>query len=221
MLLERLAVLERRKLIHSIEFEGGWECAAGLSLMSALDKFSLGIKLSWTDGPTEQLSRRLEQFHPLTVYCGAPVFLTAEQIAMLAGSSAITVLGAGKEVFQGPACTVGRELVDAGAALALSSGYDSEFGASHSMQMSISLAVARLGFSVEEAFSAATVNAAYAVGRGAVAGSIEVGKHADILLLDVSDYREVPAQFGLNHVDMAIRGGNIVLNRTRWKAMTT
>lgn len=221
MLLDRLAVLERRKLIHSIEFDGASGCAAGLPFMSALGKCSFGVKLTWTGGLAEELSRYLEQFHPATVYCAAPIFLTAQQTAVLAASSAVAVLGAGKEVFQGPATSIGRELVDAGAAVALSSGYDSASGASHSMQMSISLAVARLGLSIEEAFSAATINAAYAVGRGEVTGSIERGKHADILLLNVSDYREVPAQFGVNHVDMAIRGGNIVLNRTRWKAMTT
>jgi imidazolonepropionase len=87
------------------------------------------------------------------------------------------------------------------------------------MQISLALAVVRLGLTAEEAFSAATINSAYAAGRGDVTGSIEVGKHADLLLLNTPDYREVPSQFGVNHVDMAIRGGNVVLNRTRWKAM--
>jgi imidazolonepropionase len=178
------------------------------------------VKLSWTGGLTEHLSRSLDELHPATVYCSAPNFLSTEQTDVLAASSAITVLGAGKEVFQGPASTIGRELVDAGAAVALSSGYDSASGANNNLQLSLSLAVVRLGLSTEEAFSAATINAAYAVGRGDVTGSIEVGKQADLLLLNVSDYREAPAQFGVNHVAMAIRGGNIVLNRTRWKAMT-
>ena len=218
-LLTRLAALERKKLIHSVEFDAGSGCTPGLSFRSALGTSSISVKLSWAGGLTEELSRGLAELHPATVYCAAPNFLSAEQTDVLAGSSAMAVLGAGKEVFQGPASTTGRELVDSGAAVALSSGYDSASGANHSMQMSLSLAVVRLGLSTEEAFSAATINAAYAVGRGDATGSIEVGKQADLLLLNVSDYREVPAQFGVNHVAMAIRGGNIVLNRTRWKAM--
>ncbi|MBV8070951.1 MAG: amidohydrolase family protein [Acidobacteriaceae bacterium] len=220
VLLGRLSALERRKLMHSIEFDGGSNSATELPSLLALGKSRVGIKLTWRGGLTENLSRCLEGLRPAAVYCAAPIFLTAQQTAVLAESPAVAVLGAGKEVFQGPASSIGRELVDAGAAIALSSGYDSESGANYSMQMSLSLSVVRLGLSMEEAFSAATINAAYAVGRGDVVGSIEVGKHADLLLLNVPDYREVPAQFGVNHVDMAIRDGNVVLNRTRWKATT-
>ena len=76
----------------------------------------------------------------------------------------------------------------------------------------------RLGLTVEEAFTAATINAAHAAGCGHVTGSLEFGKQADLLILNVSDYREVPRQFGINNVEMAIRHGSIVLNRNRWKA---
>jgi imidazolonepropionase len=84
--------------------------------------------------------------------------------------------------------------------------------------MSVALAVARLGLTTEEAFTAATINAAHAAGCARVTGSLEFGKQADVLILNVSDYREVPRQFGINHVEMAIRQGSIVLNRSRWKA---
>jgi imidazolonepropionase len=77
--------------------------------------------------------------------------------------------------------------------------------------------VVRLGLTAEEAFIAATINAAHAAGCAHLTGSLEYGKQADILILNVGDYREVPRQFGINHVDMAIRQGSIVLNRTRWK----
>ena len=88
---------------------------------------------------------------------------------------------------------------------------------SFSMQMSIALAVARLGLTPEEAWSAATVNAAYAAGYGDITGTLEVGKQADLLILNVADYREIPRQFGLNHVAMVFRDGMMVLNRTRWR----
>ena len=88
------------------------------------------------------------------------------------------------------------------------------------MQMSIALAVTRLGLTVEEAITAATVNAAMAIGCGEVTGSLEVGKQADLLVLNVPDYREIPEQFGMNHVAMVFRSGNMVINRTRWRPPT-
>ena len=75
-----------------------------------------------------------------------------------------------------------------------------------------------MGLSSEEAFTAATINAAYAVGCGHLTGSLEAGKHADAIVLNISDYRELPLQFGINHAAMIFRQGNIVLNRTRWRA---
>jgi imidazolonepropionase len=88
------------------------------------------------------------------------------------------------------------------------------------MQMSVALAVARLGLTVEEAISAATINSAYALGCSAFTGSLEVGKQADLLVMNVSDYREIPQQFGINHVAMVFRSGDMVINRTRWRLPT-
>ncbi len=217
--LEMLAKLVRKKLIRFIEFDAHPGHLTDLQLLSSIAGSEIGIKLIWAGGSREELQHCLSQFRPAAVYCVAPQSLSSSEIALLGAAPSITVLGAGKQVFEGPPSYIGRELADAGAALALSSGYDSGSAASYSMQMSIALAVVRLGLTVEEAFCAATINAAYAVGRGDLVGSIELGKRADLLLLNTPDYRDVPSQFGVNHVDMALRDGNVVLNRTRWKAM--
>ena len=44
-------------------------------------------------------------------------------------------------------------------------------------------------------------------------GTLEEGKQADIVLMDVSDYRELPYFFGMNHCVVTIKKGNIVINR--------
>lgn len=85
------------------------------------------------------------------------------------------------------------------------------------MQMALSFAVLHLRLTIEQAITAATINAAHAAGVGHLTGSLEAGKRADILILTLSDYREIPRQFGINHVGMAIREGNVVFNRTRWR----
>lgn len=221
LLIEALAAMDRKRLIDFVEFNGEPGHSVDLELMSALVKSETGIKMTWRGGSAHELARSVEQFRPTAIYCAVPTYLTALEVGALARGSSIVVLGAGKEVFEGHASTIGRGMADAGAAIALSSGYDSSSAASYSMQMSLALAVVRLGLTAAEAFVAATVNAAYAAGRGDVVGSIEVGKKADLLLLNASHYREIPEQFGVNHVDMAIRDGNVVLNRTRWRALAS
>jgi imidazolonepropionase len=110
-----------------------------------------------------------------------------------------------------------RSFLDGGGAVALASGYDPLESPSFSMQMAIALAVFCLKLTPEEAISAATINAAYAIGVGGKAGSIELGKEADLLVMNMGDYRDLPRQFGSNNAGMVIRGGTVVLNRIGWK----
>ena len=64
-----------------------------------------------------------------------------------------------------------------------------------------------------EAVTAATIHGAYAVGRGDQAGSLEVGKQADLAIMDVEDYREIPYFFGMNHCTTVIKKGRVVYRR--------
>lgn len=208
--------LMRRKLIHFIELTRESDAALKAATLAAAREAKIGVKLLWRGGAPEVLADLLNRLHPRSVSCVSP--LNPIEFAILLKTPTIAVFATGKEVFEGPAILSARQILDAGGAVALSSGYGYASSASFSMQMSLALAVARLGLTPEEAFTAATINAAYAAGCGQVSGSLECGKQADILILNVSDYREIPRQFGINHVDMALRQGNIVLNRTRWKA---
>jgi imidazolonepropionase len=67
-----------------------------------------------------------------------------------------------------------------------------------------------MGMSPAEAISAATINGAYALGCGERCGSMQPGKRADLLMLNVEDYREIAHQFGVNHVHMVVKNGAIV-----------
>jgi imidazolonepropionase len=207
--------LLRRKFIDGVLLEPTRPGDYDPELLAAAQVEGLPIKMSWAGGPGSTFEALLQEIDPHAVaFLGIP---TAEEIAAVAQRRAIAVLPAGKTVFEGPKRSCGRDLADAGAALALSSGYDSAVVASSSMQMTVALAVARLGLSPAEAIVASTVNAAYAAGWGGVTGTLEPGKQADILVLNNSDYRELPLQFGINHASMVFRAGSVVFNRTRWK----
>jgi imidazolonepropionase len=75
------------------------------------------------------------------------------------------------------------------------------------MQMVIALACAEMDMSPAEAVSAATINAAHALLCHDHTGTLEPGKNADLLMLNVEDYREIAQQAGVNHVHMVLKNG--------------
>jgi imidazolonepropionase len=77
------------------------------------------------------------------------------------------------------------------------------------MQLMIALACRYMSMTPSEAISAATINAAHAVGLGDEVGSLEPGKRADLLLLDVPSYRHLGYRFGTNLVKSVVAGGVI------------
>lgn len=110
-----------------------------------------------------------------------------------------------------------RMLIDSGVAVALGSRYHSETSPSESMQMMIALACGPMNMTPAEAVTAATINAAHALRMGSSIGSLESGKSADLLILDVPDYREIPYHFGMNLVHTVIKDGNVLVERSEVK----
>jgi imidazolonepropionase len=211
-----LNIMARRRFARFVEIDSNRQEDFGEEALAAAHAAKVGIKLTWKGGPACALAQAIDRFRPSTICCATNP--GRDEYDILSKSNSIAVFSTGKEVFEGPAGSSVRDLADAGLGIALSSGYDSSSAATFSMQMSIALAVVRLGLTPEAALTAATINAAHAAGCAHLTGSLEHGKQGDILVMNVPDYRELPRQFGINHVDMALREGNIVLNRTRWKA---
>jgi imidazolonepropionase len=106
-----------------------------------------------------------------------------------------------------------RELIDRGAAVALATDFNPGSAPSCSMSFIVSIACSQMRMTPAEAINAATINAAFAVGRGATVGSLETGKKADCVLYDVDDYREIPSRAGINHAVATIKAGAVVWER--------
>ena len=104
-----------------------------------------------------------------------------------------------------------RRLVDAGVPLAIATDLNPGSSFTPSIPMCIALACRTLGLSASEAVVASTINAAHALGRGAETGSLEPGKRADVIVLDVPDHRWLGYAFGDNPVRAVIAGGTRVV----------
>jgi imidazolonepropionase len=103
-----------------------------------------------------------------------------------------------------------RELIEAGAIVALATDYNPGTSPTLSMPMILSLACAQLRMTPAEGLVAATINGAYALRREKEIGSLEVGKFADIGVFEVEDFREIPYYFGVNKCWMTIKRGEIL-----------
>ncbi len=135
----------------------------------------------------------------------------AEDVALLAHSSTISCLLPGSAFHGGTdRYPSARALIDEGAAVALATDFNPHSSPTCNMQMMISLACLRMKMTPAEAISAATINGAHVIRRTDAVGSIEYGKQADLLILQVSDYREIPHHFGQNLVRLTMKRGVIL-----------
>jgi imidazolonepropionase len=105
-----------------------------------------------------------------------------------------------------------RRILDNGMTLALATDI-CPGGWIPSMQLIIALACRLHRLSPAEAIRAATLGAAQAVARGGDLGSIEPGKVADCLILDVSRHEDLAYKIGRNAVQTVIKSGEIVVER--------
>ena len=114
-----------------------------------------------------------------------------------------------------PEYTPAKEILEADGLLALATDLNPGTAWCESMQFVIALATRYMGLSPAQAIAACTINAAAAVSREEVIGSLEPGKQADLLILEVDSYRHLGYRFGTNLVQRVVKKGKVVVDRRR------
>ncbi len=139
------------------------------------------------------------------------IHVSADGIAALASSDTVAVLLPGTSFFLRSAFAPARAMIDAGCAVALATDCNPGSSPTESMPMILALACLSMGMTVEEALTAATLNAAAALDRAADIGSVQVGKRADLAILRAPSYHHLVYHYGVNPVRHVIKHGRIVV----------
>jgi imidazolonepropionase len=100
-----------------------------------------------------------------------------------------------------------RAMIEAGLAVVLATDFNPGSSPTPSMPMILSLASTQMKMTPAESITAATVNAAYSLNRGAEIGSLEAGKRADFVIHDCMDHRELAYFFGVQSAQSVNIGG--------------
>jgi imidazolonepropionase len=137
--------------------------------------------------------------------------LGEEEIQLLAGSEIMPVLLPGTAYFLNIHPPDARRLIAAGLPVALASDYNPGTCPSGNMELVLSLAASMLKMQVNESIHAATVNGAIAMGIDGLAGKIESGRAANLILTKpISSLSFIPYHFGQSSFEKIMVNGEFL-----------
>jgi imidazolonepropionase len=143
------------------------------------------------------------------------LFSSDEGIKAMADKSVVAVLlPAAAFSLMGGRYADARKMIDFGVPVALGTDFNPSCWVEN-QQLVIAFACHFMRLTAAEAITAATINAAHAIGRASEVGSLEVGKKADVIVLDVPNHKFLGYRFGVNLVDKVIKSGRLVVDKEK------
>jgi imidazolonepropionase len=109
----------------------------------------------------------------------------------------------------------GRYMIDSDCAVALATDFNPGSCFTESIPLIFALATLYMDITTEEAVTALTINAAAAIDRADTIGSIDVGKHGDLAVLEYPSYKFIPYHIGISTVDKVVKKGNLVFDKEK------
>lgn len=133
--------------------------------------------------------------------------ISDKAIELFVKSNVIAGMLPGVSFYLGHDYAPARKLIDAGAVVALATDFNPGSCMSYSVPLMMTMACTQMKMAPEESLTAATINAAAALKMSDRVGSIEKGKLADIVFLQMPNYMYLPYHYGENHVAAVMKSG--------------
>ena len=182
--------------LSHLELMGELAAASGLALRTHVEQLTCMRSVPVALAAGARSMDHLSMIHP-------------NDIAPLAEAPCAAVLLPGAEFLGAEHRAPGRAILDAGAIFVLATDANPGTSPVFSMPVVIGLASRLYGLGVREALGAATLNAAWTLDLHHDRGSIEVGKRADLIVLD-GPAESIAYRFGHNPVAIVVIGGEVV-----------
>jgi len=141
--------------------------------------------------------------------------ITEEDMTLLAKSNTIGNLLPSTSFFLNKDYAPARKMIEKGMALSISSDYNPGSTPSENYQLTLQIAGNKLRMLPNEILTASTINPAYSLDIDEFVGSIEVGKSADLLLLDCPNLDYFIYHYGINHTHSVFKKGKLVINNRK------
>ncbi|WP_128895815.1 imidazolonepropionase [Longirhabdus pacifica] len=135
----------------------------------------------------------------------------SDGIQALAEGNVIATLLPGTAFYLMEPYAKAREMIDAGVAVTLSTDRNPGSSPTENIQLIMNLACFHMNMTPEEVLVATTINAAHAIHMQDKVGSLEEGKQADLIMMDIPTYHHLQYHYGVNHVDTVMKKGNIIV----------
>ena len=107
-----------------------------------------------------------------------------------------------------------RRMIEKGVTVALATDFNPGSCMTQSLPLITTIACTQMRLSPAEVILGVTINAARALRKENDVGSLSPGKQADLIILDIPDYRHLSYHFGINHVWKVIKKGRLVWERS-------
>jgi len=106
-----------------------------------------------------------------------------------------------------------REMIERGVRVSLSTDLNPGSSMTESLPLRMTMGCLFFRMTPREAIQAVTVHAARSMGKEEEIGSLDTGKKADLILLDIPNYKYLPYHFGADHVEIVIKSGKVVYQK--------
>ena len=188
--------------------DAGCSIAEGRAILRAARGAGLELKVSADGGDVDEALRLAAQLDVTSVgFCATPAALSIERLQSV--DVVPVVLPARSFVTGSPQPNI-RPMLEQGLSVALGTDQGRSTPGAASIWMLVALALTQLQMTLDEALTACTYNSARALGLGSEVGTLEIGKKADLIILDINDHRRLLDELGRNPVRLTMVDGRII-----------